>query len=310
VPSLFGRIQSYFARRHLIDQGGGAEDTIMLAGSGRSGTTWVSEVIDYRGDLRTIFEPLHPVHVPEFEAFGWCKYLRADGANARFLAPVRDVIEGHVRGEWVDGQNRRFLAKKRLIKIIRGNLLLPWLLKKFPELKIVMLVRHPAAVALSIQRLKWPTSMNTYLDQPELMFDHLTPFESKLRAVSDPFEKNIFAWCIQQLVPLRDLAPGQVHPVFYESLCLDPRAEIKAMFDFLGQAYDDTVLDALQRPSQVAQTTSAVNTGGDLLNTWRKHVTDEQVAASNRILKLFGLHGLYGEDSVPQLTGKALFEAF
>ena len=33
--------------------------TILIAGTGRSGTTWLSDTINYKNQFRYIFEPLH-----------------------------------------------------------------------------------------------------------------------------------------------------------------------------------------------------------------------------------------------------------
>ena len=41
-----------------VDLGkGDHRDAVFLAGSGRSGTTWLSEVINYKGGYRYVFEP-------------------------------------------------------------------------------------------------------------------------------------------------------------------------------------------------------------------------------------------------------------
>lgn len=307
---LIERARRSLARRFPIDRGGLEAETVFLAGTGRSGTTWASNIINYHRAYRTMFEPLHPVHVPSSAVFGWCKYLRATNDDEAYLGPARDIVSGKLRNPWVDGLNETVIGRGRLIKFIRGNLMLPWFLRHFPEVKIVMLVRHPAPVANSILKLGWPTSMDMYLEQPDLMADHLAPFENALRSVEDEFEKNVFAWCVQQLVPFRDLAPGQVHVLFYERLCQSPREEIAAVMDFLGRDYDDVVLQGLSQPSRVAQTDSAVVTGEDLVNAWRGKVSEERIHKTAEILEIFGLNRVYGSESMPLMQGDAVFEAF
>ena len=64
----------WLARRAFLDRAGGPERTVLLAGSGRSGTTWLAELLT---DARTrlLFEPLHPVRGP-FPDLGVRRYAR------------------------------------------------------------------------------------------------------------------------------------------------------------------------------------------------------------------------------------------
>ena len=43
---------------------------LIVAGSGRSGTTWVLDAIAETNNLRTIYEPLNPAGVPEARNYG------------------------------------------------------------------------------------------------------------------------------------------------------------------------------------------------------------------------------------------------
>ena len=51
------------------------DNPLIIAGSGRSGTTWILDVIAESNNLRTVFEPLQPYGVPEAQSYGY-RYLK------------------------------------------------------------------------------------------------------------------------------------------------------------------------------------------------------------------------------------------
>lgn len=106
----------------------------------------------------------------------------------------------------VDRFNESFLVRRRLVKEIRANVLLPWLHSVFPDVPIVLILRHPCAVALSRLSLRWGTTLDDFLSQPALMDDYLHPIEADIRGATEPFDRHIFMWCIENYVPLRYFA--------------------------------------------------------------------------------------------------------
>jgi len=64
------------------------------------------------------------------------------------------------------------------------------------------------------------------------------------------------------------------HVVHDENFCReDPRPEIAGMFEFLGKLFDESVFAAMRRPGKLSTAQSAVVTGADLVDSWRKHVS-------------------------------------
>jgi hypothetical protein len=290
-----------FLGQLYVDRGGGPGDAVMLAGHGRSGTTWIAEALNHRRDFRYIFEPFHPGRVDATDIFTPRLYLRPDDGDRRYLDAARAVLSGRVRSLWADKYNRTTLPKRRLVKEVRSNLLLPWLAANFPETPIVFMLRHPCAVANSERKISeaWHTDLNRYLSQPRLMQDHLAPFESAMRAASGDWEKWVFVWCIENHVPLAALDPSKVLFAFYEDFCVDPETELKRLLEFVNLPYDQHALETLAKPSATSRKDSAVFSGENLVEAWRRNVTDEEVAATMRVVELFGLDRIYTSDSMP-----------
>jgi Sulfotransferase domain len=102
-------------------------------------------------------------------------------------------------------------------------------------------------------------------------------------------------------VPLRQFASGQIHLVFFEEYCVQPRDEAQRLFDFLGRPFDETVFARMERPSPMSRKDSAVVKGADRLNDWRKHISDAQIRRAVQILGRFGLDRIYNGDSRPDV---------
>ena len=277
---------------------GDHRNSVFLAGSGRSGTTWVAEIINYRNGYRLIFEPFHPGKVDICGSFRRKQYLRPDDRREAYLGPARRILTGGLRSPWTDRFNRKLVARRRLIKDIRANLLLGWMGENFPGMPIVLLLRHPCAVVASRLALGWRDNLSETMEQEELVEDFLLPVEAEIRDARGAFERHVFSWCIENYVPLRQFGPREIHLSFYENFLVHPEDELRRLFAFLSEDFDGRVWRALSRPSPLSRRGE-----GPSLDAWRRSVTDAQLERAVEILGLFGLDRVYGEGAMPDPSG-------
>jgi len=291
----------------VIDRKNDYRNTVLLAGTGRSGTTWVADIINYKNDYRLMFEPFQVRKVDLVKHFKHGQYIRPDKKDEKFLLPAKQILSGRLKHtKWVDKHNRKVFCRKRLIKTIHGNLMLKWIKVNFPEIPIILLLRHPGAVALSRLKLKhwdWIPDFKECISQTELIDEYLRPVKSHIDKINDLFDIHIFSWCIANYIPLRQFSPGEIHILFYEKLCTNPEYEIRKLFSFLGKEYDKKVLEMLRRPSDLSLPQSAINTGHDLLSNYKKYLSAEQIQRANDILSLFGLDKIYSTEPMPLVNG-------
>jgi hypothetical protein len=285
-----------------VDTNTDYRNTVFLAGTERSGTTWVSEIINYRREYRYIFEPFWPMKVDLWSDLKSQQYLRPDEHNPSILATTEAILSGKIRNKWTDKYHRTFVARQRLVKAVRANLLLKWIHANFPGMPIILLLRHPCPVASSILgRKRRPPSFDIFLTQEKLMEDYLDPFRAEMEAAETDFEKLIFRWCIETYVPLQQFKQGEIHLAFYESFCASPESETDRLFAFLHKSYDKAVFKQLKRPSPVARATSAIVAGENLVDSWKEKLTEAQTQRAIEILGHFGLDSIYAQNSMPNV---------
>jgi Sulfotransferase family len=297
VSRSFGVLLSRVLGTLHVDLGA-HRSSVFLAGSGRSGTTWVAEVINHRNGYRLVFEPFHPGRVDVCRGFRRKQYLRPDDRREEYLGPARRILTGGLSSPWTGRFNRKLVARRRLIKEIRANLLLGWMGENFPGMPIVLLLRHPCAVVASRLALGWRDNLWETMEQKELVEDFLLSVEAEVREARGAFERHVFSWCIENYVPLRQFGAGEIHLSFYENFLVHPEDEVRRLFAFLGEDLDRRVWRALSRPSPLSLRGMSPS-----VDAWRSSVSDSELERAMEILGLFGLDRVYGEGAMPDPSG-------
>lgn len=293
--------------RHGIQTNHDIARTVFLAGCGRSGTTWLSEILNADRYYHYLFEPFNNKKTPAWRDFAYRQYLPRGVANARARTAAEGILSGRVHSAWIDSQNQAFLSADRLVKDTRANLMLGWLRDEFPDMPVVLLTRHPLAVTLSREKLGWGpgVSVEDLERQPELMERHLEPHGPLLASLSgDDFSMQIANWCIEHLVPLAELGDGEFCLVQYESLVRAPEDELLRLFTYLGRDLSDAHRSRLLRASATASRgTRQSLDAARLLRPWAGRLSADHERRASDIVAAFGLEWLLrrieGDDQAP-----------
>lgn len=300
---MFNEIKSYIIDRFPIHFPGAVKNTILLSSMGRSGSTWISSLINFSNTHREIFEPFLPIRVPEANVFEYTQYLNPFSDSTTHFHAAKLILEGRLsRQAWLDMGNQTFYSSKRLIKDIRTNLLLGWFNHWFPDMKIVLLIRNPFSVVQSYMDLNWGIEpcgsrreIDILLSQRNLIHDYpLIQRNFKEIDPNDTFETLMFQWCVLHYVPLQQIRSMPIHITFYEHYISEPEIAIKSLYAFTGQYLDKRIFEFLNKPSRTAY--SKTEFGLDNLR-----FGSDQVARGQQILEMFNLHQLYVDQYHPQL---------
>src|SRR3990167_10571090 len=120
MMSLFSRFLKFcfFILSFVFADIGPVDATTFIAGMGRSGTTWVEEVINYNHDYRIIFEPFHAFRVADAFCFKYHNYIRPETVDPTLEKQARIILSGHVQNSWTDHDKKSLRYSKRIIKDI------------------------------------------------------------------------------------------------------------------------------------------------------------------------------------------------
>ena len=276
-------------------------NSILVAGTARSGTTWLGDLIASQIPSRILFEPFNPDLVSDYRHFPYFQYMRPGTENPEFYAFAQKVFTGEIRNGWIDRHNERLISKVRLVKEIRANLALKWLNENFPEIPIIFIVRHPCAVVLSRMELGWATDrdIEPFLSQPQLVEDYLCPYMDLIRSAVNSEEKHAVIWSVSNLVPLKQFSSGELKVVYYEDLCTQLEIELEGVFEAIGYKYSGLLFASTHQPSQTTRRASAIVTGTNKIENWMKKLSRAQIDNILQVVQAFGLDHLYGDSTLP-----------
>jgi hypothetical protein len=275
--------------------------SMIIAGAGRSGTTWLANIVASQLPCRIMWEPFNPHAIEAFSQFSDFLYKRAADPDPALYAYASDVLKGTIDHKWIDREISRVCVEYRIVKEIRANLFLNWLHKSFPDVPLLVIVRHPCAVVLSRMEANWGASadLGAMLSQPELVADLLNEKMDIIKHARSKEAKHAVLWSIQHLVPIKQFHAEQLGVVFYENLCLQPEVEIPRIFRILGHEYRDSVFNQVEKPSRTTLRSSAFRSGEDRVMRWRNRLSQTQTQDILSVVRDFDLDYIYGDSATP-----------
>ncbi|HIH72124.1 MAG: Uncharacterized protein XD43_1711 [Thermococcales archaeon 44_46] len=284
-------------------------DTIIVSGTPRGGTTWFMELLETLPDYKSIFEPLHkdwfplvkklnlpprPYLEPNAEKDQLKKYLtlvftdQIVSKSPRFPMNLRSI-------------KKRLFATKILVKFIRANRILPWIVNNFEIRATYFLIRHPCATIASqletgIRGYFLPKSVPI---PKEIVLKEAQQIPSikdnewlmeKLNTITTQEEILAAIWSMDNYVPLLYLSSHQNawYTVVYEKLITDFDEEIKKVFGYINEAVPEEVYERFKKPSSTTHDKSHLGTQKQL-SKWKRKLSKSQIENILKVVHWFGL---------------------
>lgn len=290
---IFSRF--YIEREHDL------KSTILIDGVGRSGTTWLAEILSIVLKYRIIFEPFNPRDVELFKDFDYKEYIPPDLRNDKYYAIFKKILSGKIRNKHVDQDNRVFLPKGRVVKSIRASFFLKWIKNNFPEIPIIFIIRHPCATTYSRSRLGWSENeLELLLKQDSLINDHLKPYLSVIRNAESLIQKNACIWCIQNLLVSKTMETNDYCITTYEELYTNPELEIKKILRYIGIEKKVNAQRLKNRVSLQTFKNSMLITESNPLSAWKTKLKKEEITEILNIVSAFSLDSVYNDGIMPK----------
>lgn len=212
------------------------DDARTVLGTGRSGTTWLLELLSNDPRIIPVFEPLRAGSTPrgQFPSIRGYHAVRPHEERPELEEHLRRVFSGRVLDGWTaqTATVRQVLLGERVVaKMIRLCGSAGWLEARFPTVRSVAVVRHPCAVVASMCAAE-----GTWRHVPQDFFRDYVEATLDIRAddllgPGDPDEVRRFAalWAADNAALIRDTTPGRTLLVGYEELVRDPIPQLEAI---------------------------------------------------------------------------------
>jgi hypothetical protein len=285
-----------------------ASSTILIAGSGRSGTTWLSELLCSVENIQTIFEPLHPGFNPEVRKLtGWderAPYFREIYLPSKVESPgwtilLEKVLRGRIRNYWTDYERNHLFPDNFLVKDIWTNMMLKYIYDHFQP-RIIYMLRHPCAVVHSRLTVGWHATVNDILSQDELVNDYLSEWIKPIKKEDDLAGAHTVWWAVENMVALDQLKEIPHKIVLYEELMLEPAQVLGDLLVWLGSGTTPNgLIEKVNKDSRMSNKKITYKDGIDRLTRWQKSLP---IADQRRVLGWASRMGLdvYDSDPFPQ----------
>ena len=283
---------------------------LLVTGSIRSGTTWVGRMLCLSRQLGYIHEPFNPWRWP-----GWAAqrfphelvYINSEN-EATYYPVLQDIINmrfplirhlSEIRDprhvwrlirDWQRSVRYAICEYQPLLKDPDALFSAEWLAKRF-EMRVVVLIRHPAGFASSVKRLNCALLPSPWVWQAALMRDYLSPFEQELqrfksRNDTDIMDQAVLTWkSLYSVVRLYQERHPEWIFVRHEDLTRDPQQQFRQLYDRLGLRWDDRVRAGIDKyttsanPAEVSPSHSRTirRDSHSAALTWLSRLTKEEI---------------------------------
>ncbi|WP_183957622.1 sulfotransferase domain-containing protein [Salinibacter ruber] len=281
--------------------------TIILSGTGRSGTTWVSEIICSKSGIEMLYEPFSgDRELKKYDINSVDLYLSEKNVEQKQYDYLENIIlKRNVTLDKVKDEERIWNvinARRLLIKCIHGNRLLPFVEKSF-DIKSILLIRHPCAVISSQIRYDkgWGSDLVDYVESgraakkiekgikneeyESMPVQRLERLDKKMGGIVQRIETIeqflAFEWVCDLIVPLDNVYNNR-KITFYEDLVKKGKKEVDKIFSHLGEEVTKSAYKTINKPSSTTQKESNVAKGKSPLLAWKENLNKSQI---ERILK-------------------------
>jgi hypothetical protein len=186
---------------------------------------------------------------------------------------------------------------KILVKFIRANRLLPWIVTKFEVRSTFLILRHPCATIAS--QIK--TGIRGYflsekqeLDQEKILkelgkIEELHTLDLSNISFAEQIELLALNWAVDSIIPLSKPEPHQWYLLTYEDLLLNE----KELENILNELNEDNQINQIRKkllvPSFQTIGTDFKGCSNHQILKWKKYLSNRQIEKISNVLSKFNI---------------------
>jgi Sulfotransferase family len=273
------QVREHWERRAHLDPLADESRAAWICSWQRSGSTLLAEVLSSPAGTRLVYEPANvPGALFRGEVAAQVPLPTGPGPELR---SIEHALRGRVHGAWVDQLARGHLFTRRVVKDVRAIGLLELVAARHPATPIVVLVRHPVAVARSVVELGWTSS-------------GADPNDALLAEVR--------RWTDAHAAALAAPSSHRALVVAYEHLVTEPDATLDRMLAHLASHHGTWRADVDRSQLASPSATSFRRAGPRDARSWIGSFDDldrDVLDAATELLDAAGLGELYGAAPEP-----------
>ena len=284
------------------------DDKLFVLGEGRSGTTWLANLLNFDGRYRLMFEPFLTGNFRPAITYS-SEYPFPDKPDT---GGVQEHIRKVLRGDYISGNanvtSKRLLYQGMLIKDITAQLILDQIFEHAPAMKGVFILRHPFAVASSKSKVfKWPTDPLSFLSDNNTRRGEIEQFSDQIEKVAaskDPLLIHVLVWCLSHWFAFHSRSLESFALIYYEELVVSPETELPRLFERLNirERYDEnkqSVAKKLSEKSHVTFRNNVIAASKKGQAVWDDEWDKDKIDSGLELLERFGFSERYSDRFSP-----------
>jgi len=271
----------------------------------RSGTTWLGRMISASKYYFYVHEFINPVCLFQ-ETRPFQKYHYIDEHNIHRYEPILEKLINLTYKSEMEKNSIKHIAKETVrsfYSMKRRALGYPQPLLKEPNAcfssdflsrkygwKVIVLVRHPAAVAASFNRMGWPSDLDRILQQKTLIRKYFSKIA--LEKHRDRVEEISLLWLMVMHVLTRFMERNKDWIlVRHEDICRDPLGKFEKIFEklniFFSKKMKNKIISSTQSETVTPEDRDPFHlkrNSRKLAGAWQDLLTAEEIEKIKRIV--------------------------
>ena len=201
------------------------DKAIWLLSDGRSGSTWLAQLLNFNRRFHVEHEPVHCDFNPRLLDQPLLPFPDDASVQSHYLPLFEDMLAGrYVSHRFGEEENCR--GGGLLIRDINAMLIAPRVLAVFPQLRPAILVRHPAEVAVSkvaLSHWNWFGDIERYLENKAVRRE-MTGLGHLILAANTPYRRHVIHWAASHRYFFSEVMPRSLPIIRYpgnrEDICI------------------------------------------------------------------------------------------
>jgi len=282
-------------------------ELLILAGSPRSGTSWLRSILSSHPDIFLLSEPDNPGNATSL--FKSIPLIINENNNDQKL---REILLTAVNSLKNIFHNRHYLIVRRLrhyldsiikrnskyygFKTVHSKMRLEWMRRQLNYPKTIVIIRHPCAQInsrLNLEKISAPSFI------PLSLFLPLSKNMSKNYEKLNEHQKLAWVWRLANESMLNS-ANNNMKIVVYEDLCNNTEGKIKELLDFLGIEFRTKIAEQIKKSQDISNTNAdaehpynIIRNSKETAEKWKQALTKKQkteimeIVADSKLMKFW-----------------------